>query len=146
MVYSPDERVAIVQSLLKLTSLEYIDGKLKKRMGITEACEKIGVAYDTVAKWRKENPSIDEMFTAHKASRSSQMRYQAKTNVEKALYGHMKLKDKEVVDISLRFLEKTDDEFKDRKEISIKDIDLSVPMEELEERAKLLIASLGETK
>lgn len=57
----------------------------------------------------------------------------------------MKLKDKEKVDISLRFLEKTDKEFKDRQELEVKidGTNFGTSKEELEERAKLLIKSLN---
>ena len=58
----------------------------------------------------------------------------------------MKLKDKEKVDIALRFLEKTDEDFKERKEIKIQGMEFNSSIEDLEAKAKILIKDLTNDK
>lgn len=67
----------------------------------------------------------------------------AMQNVENALYGEIKLRPQDLVSVSLRFLEKVSDDFKDKVEINGKvDVDTNVTIEELLAKANALATSL----
>ena len=111
-------------------------------MSLLEACDKVGVPYGTFQKWYGSDKMVKDLSDAYKVNRLHHMRHQAKGTVEKALYGDLKLKDKERVDIALRFLEKTDEDFKDRKEVTVSGLDFGTSMEDLENKARLLIKDI----
>jgi hypothetical protein len=113
-------------------------------MTMLEACEKVGISYKTFANWYKIDKMICDLAEAHKNNRIAHMRHQARGTVEKALYGELKLKDKEKVDIALRFLEKTDEDFKDRKELNVTGLDFNSSMDDLVNKAKILIKDITE--
>ena len=135
--------MGILYEILKLTNFRYEKGKLVKGMSLIAACEEAGITHQTFSKWRREDPEFAKIYEDSKSAMLELMRYQAKSIVNEALYGNLKLKDSERVNISLRFLEKTDEEFKDKKELEFKiNNDFNTPLSELEERAKDLINSL----
>lgn len=140
--YTAAERIEIANKIFSLTELCFKDWKIKKQMTLIEATEQVGIHYQTFQKWLASDKMIADMNIAHKNNRLAHMRHQAKWQVELALYGQLKLKDKERVDIALRFLEKVDEDFKDRKEITIEGNDFSVAMEDLENKARILIKEL----
>ena len=92
-------------------------------MTLLSACDSVGIDYSTFQKWLATDTMISDLNAVHKNNRLAHMRHTAKGEVEKALYGELKLKDKERVDIALRFLEKVDEDFKDRKEVSVTGLD-----------------------
>lgn len=141
-IFTPAERLEIANKIFELTELVFKWGKIQKSMTMIEACEKVGISYKTFANWYKIDKMIADLAEVHKNNRMAHMRHQAKWTVEKALYWEMKLKDKERVDIALRFLEKTDEDFKDRKEVTVSWLDFGTSMEDLEEKAKLLIKDI----
>lgn len=116
---TPAERLEIAHKIFELSEFVFKDGKVKKAMTLLEACDKVGVPYQTFQKWYGSDKMVKDLSNAYKVNRINHMRHQAKGTVEKALYGELKLKDKERVDIALRFLEKTDEDFKDRKEVTV---------------------------
>lgn len=142
--YTIAERLEIAKKIILATELVFKGGKLQKGMGLAEACESIWIQYQTYLGWTKRDPMIRDLSEISKNNRLTHMRHQAKRQVEDALYGNLKLKDKEKVDIALRFLEKVDEDFRERKEISINGLEFTSSMEDLEQKARLLLRELKE--
>lgn len=144
--YTPAERIEVANKVFQLTDVCFKKGKIQKSMPILEALDIVDISFQTWNYWMKTDATLNDMYETYKRNRLEHMRHQAKKQVEAALYGELKLKDKEKVDIALRFLEKVDDEFKDRKEITVTGNDFTASMEELQQKAKLLIKDLSDDK
>ena len=141
--YSRPERMGILYNILKLTAPTYKNGKMVKGMNLVAACYESGTTHQTFSSWLRKDKEFSDIYENSKKWMTEVMRFQARSIVQDALMGHLKLKDKEKVDISLRFLEKTDEEFKERKEIEVTfdANEFGVTMEELEQKAQILISN-----
>lgn len=138
--YTSAERMELAHEIFRLSSLVFKNWKIQKTVSLEEACEAVWLKYITFNTWVKSDPMIKDAYEAYNINRLAQMKWQAKTQVEKALFWEMKLKDIEKVNIALRFLEKVDEDFKDKKEIKVTwEIDFNKSIDDLEAQAKALL-------
>jgi hypothetical protein len=84
-------------------------------MTILEACNHVGISDMTFRNWRQEDKKLHDYYESTKRARKemahSSMRDLAMNNVFNAISGQVKLRPKEMVEVSLRYLEKTDESF-----------------------------------
>lgn len=111
-------------------------------MNIGAACAEEGITHQLFRMWLRADPTLMALYEENRQAKVDLMRSYARGIVMDALSGGMKLKDKEKVDISLRFLEKTDDAWKDKHEIEVKVENFALTNEELEARAKELLTNI----
>lgn len=86
------------------------DGKFLP-MDVQSACKKAGTTYQDVVSWMNDDIELKERFEGSLATVHKLAKLRAERNVMNALEGKLELNDKELVDASFRFLEKTDDRF-----------------------------------
>lgn len=144
-------RLAIIEEVLMLIAPKW-DAKRKtfvKAMTIAEACEKVDISPLTFRNWRNEDKKIHDYYEnvmkARKEMQHSMMKDYALGNVMNVLSGSIKLRPKEIVDISLRYLEKTDSDFNQAIKVETEDKTnplLSMSRDELTQRIMELSSTL----
>lgn len=140
------DKINIITRILSRTTPTYKDGKVKKDMNIGAACAEEGITHQHFRKWLRDDPYLMRMYEENVAAKLELMRSMAKNHILEALGGGKKLKDKEMVDISLRFLEKTDDAWRDKHELEVKIQDFNMSTEDLERKARELIGNLKQSE
>lgn len=118
-------QASLVNKVMTLTFPQYVDGKIKKKMGLEEACSQVGISLRTYHHWLKQDPSLKEMVDAAKASRMEILKELSINNIEKAVRGELKLRPKEVVDTSFRLLTSTDKEWQPRSQVEVKSVNMN---------------------
>lgn len=145
-------RLAIVEEIMMKTAPKW-DAKRKrftKKMTITEACDEVWISTFTFRNWRYEDKKIwdyyDNLVKARKEMNLSMMKDYAMDNVMNAVSGSVKLRPMDVVNVSMRLLEKTDWDFLPTIKVETEDKTnplLSMSRDELTQRIMELSASLN---
>ena len=113
-------------------------------MTIKDACSQMGISYQTLCNWRKEDPLLERRFQEITESRRELMQTYAEDKIEKALTWELKLRPNDQVNTAFRLLEKTHKKYQPKQEIEMKSIGIDVTMskEELMEKIQELSRNL----
>lgn len=143
-------RLSIVEEICMLTAPKWNGSKMVRWMTILEACNKVWISDMTFRNWRQEDKKIHDYYESTKKARKemahSSMRDYAMNNVFNVLSWQVKLRQKELVDVSLRYLEKTDESFNQSIKVDVEDKTnpmLSMSREELTQRIMELASTLN---
>lgn len=117
-----------------------IDGKLKKPMDLKEASKLNWITSQTLYNWMKADNSLKLAWDSAQDTQREVMTIKSKENIFKAIDWEMGLRKREIVDVSFRYLEKTNKEFQPTSQIEMKAVNLNFDMSLDEINAK--IASL----
>lgn len=131
---------AIMEKVLNSMYPTIVDGKLKKSMDLKEACKMNGLTSQTLYNWMRADVSLKLAWDAAQQTQKDVMNSKAKENIFKAIEGEMGLRKREVVDVSFRYLEKTDKDFQPTAQIEMKSTNMNFDISLDEINAK--IASL----
>lgn len=117
------------------------DGKFKP-MPVERACREAGTTYGDVLTWLNEDIELKERWGEALATVHSLAKMRAEYNVVRALNGELELNDKELTDISMRVLEKTDERYNPTQKTDSRsmNIDFNVSDDELREKLKTLLS------
>lgn len=116
-------------------------------MDIKHVLSEFGIMPARFYHWMNRNPAFKEIYEEGRKGLLEATRTTARALVEAGINGELKLKDSEKVNLAMRLLEKTDDEFKDKKEVelNVSGIDFSLSTQELEMKARELLSKLNTT-
>ena len=142
-------RLEIVEEILMLTTPKWNWKKFRATMTLKEACDKVWISDMTLRNWRQENPKIWEYFNNMKLARKEMVHNMMETaaleNVMEWLWGWVKLRPLDKINISLRYLEKASPEFNQSIKIdspSTTNIQINMGNEEMQQRVMELAAAL----
>lgn len=141
-------RLEIIESILISTAPKWNGKKFAPSMSLKEACEKEGITDLTFRNWRADSPKIAQYVDDVRESRKEMMHLMMKEvalkNVMEGLSGWVKLRPLDKINISLRYLEKTENEFNPSTKVDIenKTLVLNMGSEEMEQRIMELAAQL----
>lgn len=115
------------------------DGKFRP-LNVEAACKKAGTTYQEVVAWMADDIELKERFEGSLATVHKLAKLRAERNVMDALEGKLELNDKELTDVSMRFLERTDDRFNPTVKSEAKNLNIAATMslEEMRERLRSL--------
>jgi len=143
-------RLSILEEICMLTAPKWNWKDMVRGMTILEACRQVGISDMTFRNWRAEDKKLHDYYEETKRARKemahASMREHAMSNVFNALSGQTKLRTKELVDVSLRYLEKTDEWFNQSIKVDVENKTnpiLNMTREELTQRIMELSQSLN---
>lgn len=131
---------AIMEKIMTDMYPVVIDGKLKKPMDLKEASKLNWITSQTLYNWMKADNSLKLAWDSAQDTQREVMTIKSKENIFKAIDWEMGLRKREIVDVSFRYLEKTNKEFQPTSQIEMKAVNLNFDMSLDEINAK--IASL----
>ena len=129
-------------------TLPAYDDKGKKIGGMTieEACRNVGIHPSRWYAILDADSSFRKLYDDARAKRKEIMIDKAMSNVEAAIYGKEKLRPIDKVNVSMRFLEKTSNDFKDKVEIDLGNDVMSESLEDMMVKANEILKSLQNNK
>ncbi len=138
------DRYDVINQIAFHTHPHFNGKKFVKGMALHEACGEVGISARTFYNWIDEDESLRKLWAKIKSTQRDMMVAKAMKNVEDALYGDIKLRPAEMVGISLRFLEKVSEDFKDKTKVELEvSGDFNTPIEELKRRALEIATKLS---
>lgn len=140
--YTDIERVWVVQEICMLTAPAW-DSKqkrMKNRMSIMEACEKVGIAAITYHKWLQKDPKLAHFVDELKQSQRRMVSDLSENIIFAWLSGETKLSAQEKIKLAQWTLEKTAKEYNPASKVEVESKVLNIDMSEKEiiERLKEL--------
>lgn len=142
-------RLSVVEEICMLTAPQWNWKKMTRWMTIMEACNHVGISDMTFRNWRQEDKKLHDYYESTKRARKemahSSMRDLAMNNVFNAISWQVKLRPKEMVEVSLRYLEKTDESFNQSIKVDVDSsskVQISMGTEEMTQRIMELSAAL----
>jgi len=134
------KRALMDKILLSMYPVMTPEGKLKKNMDLKESCKLNGITSQTLYNWMRADNSLKLAWDSAQETQKEVMTIKAKENVFKAIDWEMGLRKREIVDVSFRFLEKTNKEFQPTSNIELKSTNMNfdISLEELNAKIKSL--------
>ena len=110
-------------------------------LSMAAACRELWTNQSVVMYHIKKDPSLSKMLTEYRENKQELMKFVAEDNLSRWLNWELNLEDKELVDLSLKVLERTDKAYNPRIEIeqTNKSLNFNIPLEELEKQFKELV-------
>lgn len=108
-------------------------------MTVLQAINEEWISQQGFNKWLQQDEVLKSLWEDGRKSQKEWMLAKAMENVENALYWEVKLRPSELINISLRFLEKVSPDFKDKVELNGKvEWEFSTSLDELIRKANEL--------
>lgn len=132
---------AYIERILTLTYPVKEWKKIQSSIPIKDACREVWISDTTLYSWLQKDSKLKALWDEAQQNRMIAITDKAKENIYKAVDWEMGLKKKDLVDISFRFLEKTNREYQPTNQVEMKSMNMNfdVPIEELEERIKSIM-------
>lgn len=112
-------------------------GSSCKPMTIKDACAESDITYQTFCNWLAEDTRLKSLYEQSKERRREFSKLIAKNNIDEALEWKKRLKDKEIVEFSFRYLEKTDKDFQPSAQLEVKSMNMNFDISNDELKARL---------
>ena len=137
-------KIDILDQILTLQYPIICDGKIKKGLSLDQACEKVWITAKTFYSRRRNDIVLDEKYNEIKEMRNDMMREKAKNNIFEAIDWTTKLRPKEKIEFSFRYLEKTSPEFVQKQNIELKtnNLNFDISQDELDKKIRELAKEL----
>ena len=138
MSYSRPDRLRIITNVLARSAPAFRGDKIVRPKNFDEILALEGITRATYNKWISEDVAFANMEKEVRDAQASIMGKAAMRIIENALTGGMKLKDDKLVDVALRYAEKTQPEWKESIDLNLRQ-DFGTSTSDLEARAMELL-------
>ena len=142
------QKINSVTRMMATWAEEILDPQNKKMgmkkyspMSMSAACREVGITPTKFMFHVKKDESLMKMYTEYRENKQELMKFVSEDNLSKGLNWELALTDKDVVDLSLKVLERTDKAYNPKMEIqqTVKNLNFNVDISVLEKQLQELI-------
>ena len=111
-------------------------------MSMAAACREVGIPQTKVMFHIKKDTQLSKMYKEYREDKQELMKFVSEDNLSKWLNGELELTDKDLVDLSLKVLERTDKAYNPKIEIeqTTKTLNFNVDIKDMERQLQELIS------